>query len=89
VSIVTRLLAGGSQFDSQEGKKGIYFLFATTSRPVLGPTQPPTKWVLGDLSHWIKRPRREGDHSSPSSAELKNEWSYTSTPAIRHCVVLI
>jgi len=28
----------------------------------------------------IKRPRREADHSPPSSAELKNEWSYTSTP---------
>jgi hypothetical protein len=23
---------------------------------------------------------READHSTPSSAEVKNEWSYTSTP---------
>ena len=28
----------------------------------------------------IKRPGREGDHSPPSSAEFRNEWSYTSTP---------
>jgi len=25
-------------------------------------------------------PRRQGDHLSPSSAEVKNAWSYTSTP---------
>jgi hypothetical protein len=28
----------------------------------------------------IKRPEREADHSPPSSAEVKNTWSYTSTP---------
>jgi hypothetical protein len=27
-----------------------------------------------------KRPGREADHSPPSSAEVKNAWSYTSTP---------
>jgi hypothetical protein len=31
------------------------------------------------LSPGIKRPRREADHSPPSSAEFKNAWSYTST----------
>jgi hypothetical protein len=37
----------------------------------------------------VKRPGREADHSPPSSAEVKNEWSYTSTPPIRlHGVVL-
>jgi hypothetical protein len=31
----------------------------------------------------------EDDHSPPSSAEVKNGWSYTSTPPIRlHGVVL-
>jgi hypothetical protein len=30
--------------------------------------------------------RRETDHSPPSSAEVKNAWSYISTPAIRHGV---
>jgi hypothetical protein len=28
----------------------------------------------------VKRLVREADHSPPSSAEIKNEWSYTSTP---------
>jgi hypothetical protein len=31
----------------------------------------------------IKRPGCEADHSSPSSAEVKNAWSYTSTPPVR------
>jgi len=31
----------------------------------------------------IKRPTREGDHSPPSTAEVKNEWSYTSAPPLR------
>jgi hypothetical protein len=36
-----------------------------------------------------KVPGREADHSPPSSAEVKNAWSYTSTPLIRlHGVVL-
>ena len=30
----------------------------------------------------VKRPGRESDHSPPSSIEINNEWSYTSTPAI-------
>jgi hypothetical protein len=30
-----------------------------------------------------KRLGHEVDSSSPSSAEVKNEWSYTSTPHIR------
>jgi len=35
------------------------------------------------------RPGREADHSLPSSAEVKNAWSYTSTPPIHlHGVVL-
>ena len=39
------------------------------------------------LSNWyrcyfpgVKRPRRDVDHAPPSSTEVKNEWSYTSTP---------
>jgi hypothetical protein len=32
-------------------------------------------WVPG-----VKRWRREADYSPPSSAEVENAWSYTSTP---------
>jgi hypothetical protein len=31
---------------------------------------------------------REAAHSPPSSAEVKNEWNYISTPPIHHGVVL-
>jgi hypothetical protein len=55
-------------------------LFTTVSGTVLGPTQPPIQWVPGALSLRLKRPGREADHSPPSSAEVKNVWSYTSTP---------
>jgi hypothetical protein len=34
----------------------------------------------GGFSLVIKGPGREADHSPPSSAEVKNAWSYTSTP---------
>jgi hypothetical protein len=52
-------------------------------------SQPPIQWVLGALSLGVKRPRREADHSPPSSAEVTNVWIYTSTPPIRlHGVVL-
>jgi hypothetical protein len=65
-------------FDSRRGL-GI-FLYTTASRTVLVPAQPPMEWVLGALSLGLKRPGREADYSPPSSAEVKNAWSYTSTP---------
>jgi hypothetical protein len=68
-------------FDSWRGL-GI-FLFTTASRTALGPTQPPIQWVPGVLSLGVKRSGHEADHSPPSNAEVKNAWSYTSTPPIR------
>jgi hypothetical protein len=43
---------------------------------------PPTSYPMGTgaLSLGMKRPGREADDSPPSSAEIKNAWSYTSTP---------
>jgi hypothetical protein len=39
--------------------------------------------------HGMKRPGSEADHSPPSSAEVKNVWSYASTPPVHlHGVVL-
>jgi hypothetical protein len=74
-------------FDSWWGL-GI-FLFTTTSRTALGTTQPPIQWVPRALSVGVKRPGREADHSPPSSAEVKNAWSYTCTPQIHlHGMVL-
>jgi hypothetical protein len=67
----------GRWFESRQ-KLGI-FLFTTVSRPTLGPTQPPIQWIPGALSLGVKRPGREANHSPPSSAEVKNAWSCTST----------
>jgi len=44
------------------------------------PTQPPVQWVPGAFPPRVKRSGREFDHSSPSSAEVKTAWKYTSTP---------
>jgi hypothetical protein len=63
--------------DSQQGLR--IFVFATEFIQALVSTQPPIQWVLGDLSMGVKRPGREADHSSVSSAEVKNRWSHTST----------
>jgi hypothetical protein len=56
------------------------FLLSTSSRPVLGPTQPPIQCVPAALSPGVKRQGREADHSPPASAEIKKMWIYTSTP---------
>jgi hypothetical protein len=45
------------------------FLFSTSSRL----TQPPFQWVPG-----VKRPGREADHSSQTSAKVKKMWICTS-----------
>jgi len=69
----------GVRFLAEAGKGP--FLFATASRPDLGPTQTAIK------GYW--EPGREADHSTLSSAEVKNEWSYIPTPPVRiHSVVL-
>jgi hypothetical protein len=71
-------LTAGVQLSAGAG----IFLFTDVSRSALGRTQTP-KWVPGSLSLEVKRPGREPDHSSPSSAEVTNVWSYTSAPLIR------
>jgi hypothetical protein len=51
----------------------------------------PASYPMGTRGSfpWVKRPEREADHSPPSSAKVKNAWSYTSTHHIRlHGVVL-
>jgi len=42
------------------------------SRPALGPTQPPVKWVLGLYRDKV-RPGRAADHSPPSNAAVMEE----------------
>jgi hypothetical protein len=49
----------------------LLFLFITASRPAVGPTQPPMRWVPRALFLGIKRPGREADHSPSSDSEVK------------------
>ena len=79
--IVIRLWASVPDRD-----KGV-FVFSRTPKLVLEPTQPPLQWVPEILSlgliHWAMM---LANHF-PSSAKVKNEWSYTSTlPVFLHCV---
>jgi hypothetical protein len=41
----------------------------TWPTPDLGPTQPPSQWVKGDLSMGVKRLVRKTDRSPPTSVE--------------------
>jgi len=43
------------------------------SRPALGPTQPPVKWVPGLSRGRIVWPGRAADHSPPYSAAVMEE----------------
>jgi hypothetical protein len=60
------------------------FLFDTTTRPALGPTQPPIQWAPGILSLGVKLPEREAEHSLPYSAEVNNACLHShNTPSWR------
>jgi len=56
---------------------------------IINKPQPPIQGVQEALSLGVKLPGLETDHSPPCTAEVKNAWSYTSTPPIRlHVMVL-
>jgi len=59
------------------GKGKEMFLVHKTPRPILGTTQTSIQWVPRFL-YEVKRPRSEAEHTTLFSAEVKNEWSYTS-----------
>jgi hypothetical protein len=44
-----------------------------------GSWEHPASYPMGDTAG-VKRPRREADHSPPTSVEIKKTWVYTSTP---------
>jgi hypothetical protein len=67
----------GSKFDSRYGQKlSLSHIIQTGSG--IHPTSYPM--VSGPLSPGVKRPRRESDHSPPTTAEVKKMLIYTSTP---------
>jgi hypothetical protein len=63
----TKLQAGRQGFDFREGQG--FVLFTTASRPTVGPTQAPVRWVPWAFSLGVRLPVHE-----------IGAWSYTSTP---------
>jgi hypothetical protein len=80
VGIATDLRAGRPRGRSSSPGRVKNFLFSTSFRPALGPTQPPIQRVPEALSPRVKRPGREADHSPPVGAEVKKMWIYSFTP---------
>ena len=60
--------------------------FSKTSSSTLRPIQLPLQWHRGSCSG-VNRLGREFDHLPPMSAEVKNGWSYKSTPTVCLCRV--
>jgi hypothetical protein len=84
VSIVTRLRVGQPRNRGLIPFRGKKFLLTLKmSRPSPRANKLPVRWVLGAPSPEIKRLGHKADYSPPSSAEVKNERSCTSTPPSR------
>jgi hypothetical protein len=56
------------------------FFFSIAFRPALGPTQPPIQHVPEVISPGVQQSEREGDHSPPTSAEVKNGGAIPPLP---------
>ena len=65
-------------FEFRQGQE--IFLFNKTSKPALGPSQPPIQCKMRN-PRGAKRSGCESDNSPPFSAEF-HEWSCTSTPSM-------
>jgi hypothetical protein len=60
----------GSGLHFRYGKETL--ISSKIPRPPLGPTQPLLQWVPGRDFPGVKRPGREVNHATPSTAEAKN-----------------
>jgi hypothetical protein len=73
------LRAGRPRGRSSSSGGGKNSLLSTSSRPVLGPTQPP-------VGTGVSFPGGKDDQSHPSNVKVKKTWIYTSTPP---CVFMV
>jgi hypothetical protein len=81
---VSKTLDGNSVQDSIPSRGN---RFSPSPKTNSRSNQPPIQWVLGFHSPRIRWLRHEDDHSHPR-ANIKNAWSYTSTPpTVLHGVV--
>jgi len=86
--IVIGLRAGQPGLDSRQGQGREMLSSPSLSYRQMGSPSFHSNGYHG-LYHELNRLGRKADHSSPSGAEVKSAWNYTSTPAIRlHGVVL-
>jgi hypothetical protein len=65
-----------------QGSKFEFRNFLSSHSVYTGCGAHPASYPMGTevLSPRVKQPGREGDHSPPTSAEIKKTWLYTSTP---------
>ena len=77
VGTVNGYRLGSPGFESRNGKT----LSLLQNRPdwLWGPPSLIFKWVP-EFFAGVKQQGHEVDHSSPSTAEVKNKWSYIATP---------
>jgi hypothetical protein len=78
VDYVTRCTIRGSN----SSRKIEIFIFSELPRPAMG----PPSFLLNEYRAYFSAVKRAGCveyHSPPSTAQIKNEWSYSSTPNIR------
>ena len=71
--------AGWTIRGSNTGRSKRFASFQNKSILAMGPTQPLIQWLPCSFPG-VKRQGLHIDHTGPSSTEVKNEWSYTSTP---------
>jgi len=77
--IVTWTKAMGWKVKGQNHSRAKIIFFQKISRLPLGPTQPHIEWVSGS-SLGVKELECVVDHWCLSGAEVKNTWSFTSSP---------
>jgi hypothetical protein len=69
------MLGGGVRVRAETWNVSLHHRFQTVSGAY------PASYSMGTRGSFpgVKRPGREANHSPPSTAEVKNAWSYTST----------
>jgi hypothetical protein len=78
VKSLCRIWAGCPGFESRQEQE--IFLYRTTFRPALGPTQPHIQWLLRTISPGVKLLGRETDHSPPPIDEVTNDRAINPLP---------
>jgi hypothetical protein len=53
-------------------------VFTTTSKLVLGPTKPPTEWILAALFSGAEQLEHEDNYSLLCNGQINNALSFTS-----------